>query len=571
MGEKKVNFTSVEEWSKAYEELQNEKKAVYHHVLKFFQMIGNESDNYMYLYDIKKEVMINCQKTSSILGLEEIVEKSPEELAMMDFVTDESKEDFAQLHRKIVEGANEAKGIVKLKQVHGVKAIYEIRLRAYLDEDGINKEICMVTLRDITEAFLKEQQIERYLELVEEKAKFAFTYQKNADCFTIFVPEDARRPGLPDCDTHFFFTKLIKDEKVCRKADIPALQNFLMNGSEKPVEINMYDSYTEEYRWYHISGEYQAENSNLLKGTLEDITEMKMEESNENTLKTVLDCLGEEYVIVMEVDLQEDTYRMLLGDYWRTGGNFPSEGIYTEAHESIIRCVQPKYVKARQKFGDIKELRKVLRDEKRIECEYKVVGVKGQGRRAVVQLMETNEFGEPTKALLIHLCTQEKKKTRKGEEKTEEIEEIEETQMSECVQVAEETISKKNWKKVLLTEHYGLNAQFAKAALEQLQLDVCVAEDYEATMDKMTQSQEGEFSMVFLDMDIPQQDGYKIAKKIRKGDRKDAKVIPLIAMSVHDIDVMGEKARDAGINEALLKPLTVEQIEIIEKKYADFM
>ena len=565
-----ANFASVEEWGKAYEELLAEKKAFYHHVLRLIQMIGDESDNFIYLYDIKNGIMINCQKTATLLGLEEMVEKSPEELAMMDFVLDESKEEFAQLHRKMIEGANEAKGIVKLKQMHGVRAIYEIKLKAYLDENGNNKGICMATLRDITEVYLKDQQIERYLDLVDRKAKFAFTYQKNADRFTIFVPEEARKQGLPDSDTHFFFSKLIKDEKVCRKADIVALQNFLANGSDKPIEINMYDGYTEEYRWYQMRGTYESENPTVLKGTLEDITDVKEEEVNEGTLKAVLDCLGDEYLLVMEIDLQEDTYRMLLGDYWRTGGSFPTEGSYTEAHESILRCVQPKYVKARQKFGDIKELRKVLRDEKRIECEYKVLGSKVHGRKAVIQVMEADEYGEPLKVLLVHLYVQEKKKSKKAEEKIEEIEMTEES-MEEVESVPVEATSKKNWKKVLLIEHYGLNAQFEKVTLEQLQLNVCLAEDYDVALNKINESQEGEYAMVFLDMDIPQQDGYKVAKKIRRANRKDAKAIPIIAMSVHDIDAMGEKARDAGINEALLKPLSVEQIEIIEKKYADFM
>ena len=104
-----------------------------------------------------------------------------------------------------------------------------------------------------------------------------------------------------------------------------------------------------------------------------------------------------------------------------------------------------------------------------------------------------------------------------------------------------------------------------------MQLKVVLAEDFAVAWNKISESQEGEYSLIFLDMDIPQQDGYKIAKQIRNANRTDAKVVPIIALSVHDIDAMGEKARDAGINETLLKPLSVEQLEIIEKKYADFM
>lgn len=574
MGAKKVNFTSVEEWGKAYEELLQEKKAFYHHVLKLIQMIGDESDNFIYLYDMEHEVMINCQKTATLLGVEEMVEKSPEELAMMDFVIEESKEEFAQLHRKMIEGASEAKGIVKLKQAHGIKAIYELKLRAYLDEEGINKRISLATLRDITEIYLKEQQVERYLNLVSQKKKFSFSYQKNSDCFTIFVPEEARKHGLPDSDTHFFFSKLVKDEKICRKADIPNMLKFLTNGSKNPKEFFMYDNYTECYRWYEMEGEYSQENPTVMTGYLKDITDSKEEEVDETTLRAVLDCLGDEYLLIMEINLQEDTYRMLLGDYWRTGGSFPLEGSYSEAHESILRCVQPKYMKARKKFGDIKELRKVLREEKRIEYEYKVLGSKVHGRKAIIQVMEFDEYGEPLKALLVHLYVEEKKKTKKTEEKTEEN--IQDTVQEEVEKVLEEQpvsepVSKKNWKKVLLTEHYELNAEFAKETLAQMQLEACWVGNHEAALTKVNESQEGEYKMVFLDMDIPQQDGYKTAKQIRKAQRKDAKVVPIIALSVHDIDAMGEKARDAGINEALLKPLSVEQIEIIEKKYADFV
>ena len=85
----------------------------------------------------------------------------------------------------------------------------------------------------------------------------------------------------------YFWSKLIKEEKVCEKADIPVLLNFLKEGSEKPLQMNMYSTFSDEYRWYALTGQVK---DNILTGEMIDITDYKTKDLQNQRLQQRLPC-----------------------------------------------------------------------------------------------------------------------------------------------------------------------------------------------------------------------------------------------------------------------------------------
>ena len=57
---------------------------------------------------------------------------------------------------------------------------------------------------------------------------------------------------------------------------------------------------------------------------------------------------------------------------------------------------------------------------------------------------------------------------------------------------------------------------------------------------------------------MPVMNGYEATKRIRSLDREDAKVIPIIAMTANAFTEDRMRAKEAGMNEHIAKPVDVE-------------
>ena len=79
-------------------------------------------------------------------------------------------------------------------------------------------------------------------------------------------------------------------------------------------------------------------------------------------------------------------------------------------------------------------------------------------------------------------------------------------------------------------------------------------------------SEPGEFDVILMDIMMPVMDGYEAAKMIRSLDREDAKEIPIIAMTANAFTEDRIKAKAAGMDEHVAKPVDVELlIKVIHK------
>ena len=119
---------------------------------------------------------------------------------------------------------------------------------------------------------------------------------------------------------------------------------------------------------------------------------------------------------------------------------------------------------------------------------------------------------------------------------------------------------------ILLAEDNELNMEIAEFVLQNGGADVTKAWNGQEAVELFRKSASGEFDAILMDIMMPVMNGYEAAKKIRSLDREDAKTIPIIAMTANAFMEDRLKAKEAGMNEHIVKPLDVELlIKVIYK------
>ena len=69
------------------------------------------------------------------------------------------------------------------------------------------------------------------------------------------------------------------------------------------------------------------------------------------------------------------------------------------------------------------------------------------------------------------------------------------------------------------------------------------------------ESPAGTYNIILMDIQMPVMNGYEAAKMIRSLDREDAKVIPIIAMTANAFTEDRMRAKEAGMDEHIAKPV----------------
>ena len=119
---------------------------------------------------------------------------------------------------------------------------------------------------------------------------------------------------------------------------------------------------------------------------------------------------------------------------------------------------------------------------------------------------------------------------------------------------------------ILLAEDNELNMEIAEFVLQNGGADVTKARNGQEAVELFRKSASGEFDAILMDIMMPVMNGYEAAKMLRSLDREDAKTIPIIAMTANAFMEDRLKAKEAGMNEHIVKPLDVELlIKVIYK------
>ena len=119
---------------------------------------------------------------------------------------------------------------------------------------------------------------------------------------------------------------------------------------------------------------------------------------------------------------------------------------------------------------------------------------------------------------------------------------------------------------VLLAEDNELNMEIAEFVLQNEGADVTKAWNGQEIVELFRKSESGEFDVILMDIMMPIINGYEAAKRIRSLDREDAKKIPIIAMTANAFTEDRIRAKEAGMDEHVAKPIDVELlIKVIHK------
>lgn len=112
-------------------------------------------------------------------------------------------------------------------------------------------------------------------------------------------------------------------------------------------------------------------------------------------------------------------------------------------------------------------------------------------------------------------------------------------------------------KRLLLAEDNELNREIAVELISQTGVAVDSAETGKEALELFEKMPENYYDMIFMDIQMPEMDGYEATAAIRRLPRKDAARIPIIAMTANAFAEDIRKSREAGMNEHLTKPLDI--------------
>ena len=121
-------------------------------------------------------------------------------------------------------------------------------------------------------------------------------------------------------------------------------------------------------------------------------------------------------------------------------------------------------------------------------------------------------------------------------------------------------------KRVLLCEDHPLNQQIICKLLAKKGFLVDVASNGAEGVQRFDASRQWYYDAVLMDIRMPVMDGFQSTQAIRRLDREDASIIPILAITANAFDDDIQKSLDAGMNAHLAKP--VNPIKLYETLYS---
>ena len=123
---------------------------------------------------------------------------------------------------------------------------------------------------------------------------------------------------------------------------------------------------------------------------------------------------------------------------------------------------------------------------------------------------------------------------------------------------------------ILLAEDNELNMEIAEFVLQNQGATVTKAWNGQEALDIFGKSGPGEFDVILMDIMMPVMNGYEATRMIRALDREDAKKIPIIAMTANAFSEDRLRAKAAGMDEHIPKPIDTQRLikvicELVER------
>jgi signal transduction histidine kinase/CheY-like chemotaxis protein len=122
-------------------------------------------------------------------------------------------------------------------------------------------------------------------------------------------------------------------------------------------------------------------------------------------------------------------------------------------------------------------------------------------------------------------------------------------------------------KHLLLAEDIEINRTILNELLAETEIEIENAVDGADALDKFKASPAGYFDLIFMDVQMPNMDGYEATRRIRSLNRPDAATVPIVAMTANAYREDIERAKESGMNEHLAKPIDMAAVMNVLKNY----
>jgi methyl-accepting chemotaxis protein len=121
-------------------------------------------------------------------------------------------------------------------------------------------------------------------------------------------------------------------------------------------------------------------------------------------------------------------------------------------------------------------------------------------------------------------------------------------------------------KKILMVEDTEINRRIVEEILLETHVAIEEAEDGQIGVDKFKVSPAGYYSLILMDIRMPNMNGYEATRAIRGLDRSDAKDIPIVAFSISNNEKDISLSKEAGMDDYLSKPVEPRELmKILEE------
>lgn len=122
-------------------------------------------------------------------------------------------------------------------------------------------------------------------------------------------------------------------------------------------------------------------------------------------------------------------------------------------------------------------------------------------------------------------------------------------------------------RRILVVEDNALNREIAQELLEMTGADVETAMNGQDGVDKVASHPSGYYQLVFMDIQMPVMNGYEATRAIRRLPGRDQKALPILAMTANAFAEDVVRAKNAGMNEHIAKPLDMERLAEALRKW----
>ena len=113
---------------------------------------------------------------------------------------------------------------------------------------------------------------------------------------------------------------------------------------------------------------------------------------------------------------------------------------------------------------------------------------------------------------------------------------------------------------MLVVEDIVINMEIIMELLEMKEIEVECAENGKIAIEMFEKSDINYYDAILMDIRMPVMNGLEATTIIRKLDREDAKIVPIIAMTANAFDEDVQRSLQAGMNAHLSKPVEIDRL-----------